>query len=244
MLCLLVRKSGSLISKDELLEKVWEGAFVEENNLDKTISALRRTLGEKRGERVFIETVRKQGYRFVAEVARVENKEEVLAENSPVNSLPPTTAAKISDNHHYAFERRGNVLAVADWQSREFNKLTWTPDGNNLIVIAKDANNSPYQIWQVSYPNGAWRRITNDLNNYSKVDVSADGKTLITAQEKSYAHLWLMPFNDTSRARQLTDGQTYKMITKIVSKRSFFDCQGMKARLGRLNHSHQNKKAN
>jgi len=51
VLCLLVRKSGSLVSKDELLETVWDGAFVEENNLDKTISALRRALGEKRKEK-------------------------------------------------------------------------------------------------------------------------------------------------------------------------------------------------
>ena len=36
----------------------------------RSVSALRRALGEKRGERVFIETVRKHGYRFAAEVAR------------------------------------------------------------------------------------------------------------------------------------------------------------------------------
>jgi len=114
-LCVLVQKSGSLVRKEDLLEAVWDGAFVEENNIDKNISALRRALGEKRKKTVFIETVRKHGYRFVAEVVRVENKEEFPPENTSANSLP-LAAAKTSDIHHDIFKRRNNVLAIADWQ--------------------------------------------------------------------------------------------------------------------------------
>ncbi|HEX8567980.1 MAG TPA: DPP IV N-terminal domain-containing protein [Pyrinomonadaceae bacterium] len=74
-LCVLVRNSGSLVTKNQLLDEIWEGAFVEENNLDKNISALRRALGEKKGEQIYIETVRKHGYRFVPEVRRIETPE-------------------------------------------------------------------------------------------------------------------------------------------------------------------------
>ncbi|CAN5383124.1 hypothetical protein BH10ACI1_BH10ACI1_17890 [soil metagenome] len=67
-LCALVRHGNHLISKDELLNEIWAGAFVEENNLDKNISILRKTLGERAGKGKFIETVRGHGFRFVPEV--------------------------------------------------------------------------------------------------------------------------------------------------------------------------------
>ena len=87
-LCALVRRGNHLVSKDELLNEVWAGAFVEENNLDKNISILRNVLGERAGKGKFIETVRGHGFRFVAEVHQIpeviplmESLEE--AENHP-----------------------------------------------------------------------------------------------------------------------------------------------------------------
>ncbi len=61
--------------KEDILNEVWADSFVEENNLDKSIYAIRQALGEKPGEQKYIETVRKHGYRFVAEVRRVELSE-------------------------------------------------------------------------------------------------------------------------------------------------------------------------
>jgi hypothetical protein len=49
-LCALVRRGNHLVSKDELLNEVWADAIVEENNLDKNISLLRRVLGERAGK--------------------------------------------------------------------------------------------------------------------------------------------------------------------------------------------------
>ena len=70
-LCVLVRNAGRLVEKDELLNLVWADSFVEENNLNKSIHAIRRALGEKDGNQKFIETVKKHGFRFVAEVSLV-----------------------------------------------------------------------------------------------------------------------------------------------------------------------------
>jgi pimeloyl-ACP methyl ester carboxylesterase/DNA-binding winged helix-turn-helix (wHTH) protein/class 3 adenylate cyclase len=67
-LVLLVSNSGRVLSKERLLEEVWEGSFVEENNLAQNISLLRRVLGETPHNK-FIETVPKFGYRFVAKVS-------------------------------------------------------------------------------------------------------------------------------------------------------------------------------
>jgi DNA-binding winged helix-turn-helix (wHTH) protein/TolB-like protein len=64
----LVKRRGSVATKNELLESVWPNQFVEENNLSVQISALRKLLGEGNGGRRFIETVPGRGYVFVAPV--------------------------------------------------------------------------------------------------------------------------------------------------------------------------------
>ena len=69
-LAALVENSGHVLSKDELMKKVWPDSFVEENNLTVSMSLLRRALGESVEGQRYIETVKKSGYRFVAEVSR------------------------------------------------------------------------------------------------------------------------------------------------------------------------------
>ncbi|MEP6922561.1 MAG: winged helix-turn-helix domain-containing protein [bacterium] len=64
----LVRHSGKMLEKDELMRKIWPDAVVEENNLNQNISTLRRTLGESRGQNRFIVTVPGRGYRFAPQV--------------------------------------------------------------------------------------------------------------------------------------------------------------------------------
>src|ERR1700754_4956040 len=65
---LLVRRRGEVLSKEELLRTIWPDTIVEENNLNQHISALRRILGESRGENRFIATVPGRGYRFIPQV--------------------------------------------------------------------------------------------------------------------------------------------------------------------------------
>jgi DNA-binding winged helix-turn-helix (wHTH) protein len=59
-LCVLIDHHGTLVSKQELMNAVWPEITVEENNLDRNISALRKVLGHGA-----IETVPRVGYRFV-----------------------------------------------------------------------------------------------------------------------------------------------------------------------------------
>jgi TolB-like protein/DNA-binding winged helix-turn-helix (wHTH) protein/Tfp pilus assembly protein PilF len=69
-LLLLVENSGHLLSKDELMKRLWPDSFVDEVNLSQNVSRLRKVLEETPGER-FIATVPGQGYRFVAQVRDV-----------------------------------------------------------------------------------------------------------------------------------------------------------------------------
>ena len=74
LLEILVARRGEILSKDELLETIWEGQFVEESNLTVHVSTLRKTLGETRGENRFILTIPGKGYKFIGEETEVENE--------------------------------------------------------------------------------------------------------------------------------------------------------------------------
>ena len=68
LLLVLIENRDRLLLKDELLESVWEGQFVEENNLAVQISVLRKVFHESGKTPRFIVTVPGKGYRFVADV--------------------------------------------------------------------------------------------------------------------------------------------------------------------------------
>src|SRR4051812_4662725 len=65
-LLLLVENNGRLLTKDEMMSAIWSESFVEESNLAKNISRLRKILNTDGGE--LIETLPKRGYRFSADV--------------------------------------------------------------------------------------------------------------------------------------------------------------------------------
>jgi DNA-binding winged helix-turn-helix (wHTH) protein/alpha-beta hydrolase superfamily lysophospholipase len=72
MLCALVELHGTLVPKRDLMNRIWPQTTVEENSLDRNISALRKALGDKTARPQYIETVPRKGYRFVADVKQVE----------------------------------------------------------------------------------------------------------------------------------------------------------------------------
>jgi serine/threonine-protein kinase len=74
----LVRNSGKLVEKDDLIRAVWADTVVEENNLNQNISTLRRVLGENAGENRYIVTIPGRGYRFVPSV-----RLRAIAEQAP-----------------------------------------------------------------------------------------------------------------------------------------------------------------
>ncbi|HEX8136070.1 MAG TPA: winged helix-turn-helix domain-containing protein [Pyrinomonadaceae bacterium] len=103
LLVMLVRRAGRLIEKEELLRELWPDSFVEESNLTQNIYLLRKALGEDVHGNVYIKTVPRHGYRFMAEVRAVleEIKDEEQADTdvspdvSPDASLARTTSTRM-----------------------------------------------------------------------------------------------------------------------------------------------------
>ncbi len=91
----LVERNGKVVEKDELMSAIWADRVVEENNLTQNISALRRALGEKHGENRFIATVPGRGYKFVADVRKVD----IAGKSAPsavAIALPPESEVPLA----------------------------------------------------------------------------------------------------------------------------------------------------
>lgn len=72
LLCMMVENHGSLVSKEDLMARLWPDSYVEESNLTYTIRQLRKCLDDTVSDPKFIRTVPRYGYRFVAEVTEIE----------------------------------------------------------------------------------------------------------------------------------------------------------------------------
>src|SRR5215471_19935677 len=81
MLVVLVKHSGHLLSKDQLMQEVWPDTFVEEVNLSVNISALRKVLGQGESGGNFIDTVARRGYRFTAPVTELDDDADLVVHN-------------------------------------------------------------------------------------------------------------------------------------------------------------------
>jgi TolB-like protein/DNA-binding winged helix-turn-helix (wHTH) protein/Tfp pilus assembly protein PilF len=85
-LLVLIRRGGRLVTKDELMKEVWPDTFVEESNLVRHISILRKALSRGDAEPPYIETVPKLGYRFVGQAyAPTVGQTEVIVESAKVS---------------------------------------------------------------------------------------------------------------------------------------------------------------
>jgi DNA-binding winged helix-turn-helix (wHTH) protein/Flp pilus assembly protein TadD len=104
----LVRNAGRLVTKQELLDEVWAGAFVEEGTLSVHVSGLRKALADTAHSPRYIETVSRSGYRFISEVTRSPADDWGTAGRYSIAVLPAQPAGNASDAD------RSIGLAIAD----------------------------------------------------------------------------------------------------------------------------------
>src|SRR3954471_15651512 len=63
----LVENAGRVVSKQELIDRVWPDSHVEENNLAQNISLVRKTLASVDGKTEYVQTLPRRGYRFLVQ---------------------------------------------------------------------------------------------------------------------------------------------------------------------------------
>ena len=163
ILLALIENRGQVLEKNELLQRVWPDTVVEENNLARNISALRKALDEHPNEHQYIMTVPGRGYRFVASVREVDSDSEDLsslstdelkvnastalhATNGGGNAAGPAT--KETPEQNYAPERRkrpegneslnGKIVSHRRWAIIALASLTALVIAMPVILMIKN----------------------------------------------------------------------------------------------------------
>jgi serine/threonine protein kinase/Tol biopolymer transport system component len=100
----------------------------------------------------------------------------------------------------------GAVQRVGSKGWRHILRVAWLADSSGFVLGAQDSANGPLQLWALSYPEGQTRRITNDLNDYVDLDLTADSGALVTVLREVRSNLWLGSRDAPSQARQIGFG--------------------------------------
>ncbi|MFZ0882884.1 MAG: protein kinase [Candidatus Acidiferrales bacterium] len=115
-----------------------------------------------------------------------------------------SSAVEVVDLESKAKTRVGSANWIAP------DQMAWLPDGSAILFNARVAKNSlNAQLFELSYPGAAVRRITNDLNFYSGASITSDGADLATVQVTLTGNLWVAGFGSAasfSPPREITSG--------------------------------------
>ena len=84
-------------------------------------------------------------------------------------------------------------------------RVEWLPDMTGFLVIAGELPASA-QVWFLRYPEGEKRQVTNDLNAYRALTMTADGTKFTTVQANGLINVWVVPEGDATQAVQLPTG--------------------------------------
>jgi len=90
----------------------------------------------------------------------------------------------------------GAWTQITQPQKQHFWWDAWLPDGSGILMIASDPVSSQKQLYVISYPDGSMHRLTNDLNSYMEISVSADGSKLVTNQVARQNGVWIASATD------------------------------------------------
>jgi len=135
LLFLLINRER-VLTKNELLDTVWEDNFVEESNLSQTIFVLRKALHETSKEPHFILTIPNQGYQFIAQVKEIHAEDNILEEVflSDASEIP-SSKIEIQDSRFKI--QNSEELRTKDKGQR--TKLIWLAAISLILLIALGA---------------------------------------------------------------------------------------------------------
>jgi TolB-like protein/DNA-binding winged helix-turn-helix (wHTH) protein/Flp pilus assembly protein TadD len=212
VLMVLTEARGALVTKDEILSRVWPDTVVEENNLVVQISALRKALGE---DRDFIRTVSGRGYRFIAEIRTsvAASEAETRVDRSaaaPSSNLPAPVSSLIG-------------------RETQLEKVSDLPAGVVDLVDASTAPRQPLRPWKL-FASGLARLL---VALFSRILYSGNQAS---PKIRSIAVLPLESLSSDPSQDYFSDGMTDELITalaqisalRVISRTSIMTYKGVR----------------
>jgi eukaryotic-like serine/threonine-protein kinase len=100
----------------------------------------------------------------------------------------------------------GQLRPIGTERWVHIRQVAWLADSSGLVLIGLQSHNSSGQIWHLSFPGGKARRVTNDLNDYKDLSLTADSRTLFAVQGELISNIWTLAGAKTAQAVQVTSG--------------------------------------
>ena len=172
VLVYLTENAGRIVTKDEILNSVWENQFVEEANLVVQISALRKALGESKNDPKILVTIPGKGYEFIADV---ETADEYVIESHRISRI---SVEEVSD------ESLSSVRSLTSGRFSTAQKLTALAVVAGIAVIAiasylfSDRRPTENAKAAATSQRATSKPFTVALGVPDRVAISSDGKTL------------------------------------------------------------------
>ena len=103
----------------------------------------------------------------------------------------------------------GEVKLITPRRWGQVRQVAWLGDGSDMLVTAQDQGTDTFNIWQLSYPTGEAQKLTNDLNSYPFISLTADARLLAAMQTERASNIWVLHAFDSAQAKPITQGRNY-----------------------------------
>jgi Tol biopolymer transport system component/DNA-binding winged helix-turn-helix (wHTH) protein len=195
LLLVMVQNEGRILEHDELLDKVWEGMFVEQSNLKKSVSALRHILGEQPNESLYVKTIPRRGYSFVSPVRAIREESGPATYRQIEREIIVEEEVEIDD-------AQPDVKRLVSTRTNTFQRVVLIGGVIVLVLSAVGFGAWTYlakRPMRFSAENVRITRLTTEGNAGNPV-VSSDGNYIVySSVDEKGAHL---------RIKQLLTGKT------------------------------------
>ena len=100
----------------------------------------------------------------------------------------------------------GELKSLTPQRWLEVRQVFWL-DPHTVLATIQERNGEAFSIWQITFPAGVATKLTNDLNSYPTISLTADAGSIAAVKRDVENNIWLMPAFDVSRATQITQGR-------------------------------------
>lgn len=144
------------------------------------------------------EIVSRHGKQFFTSAAAFSPDGQLLAAGIGDDDLATRSAS-------IAFYRvtDGSVQELPARKWDYIDDLVWHPSGDSLLLVGLDNAFTEGQIFELAYPSGDTRQITNDLNGHYGISVTSDGRSIVTGERYARSAVWVSPDTKPENAKQV-----------------------------------------
>jgi Tol biopolymer transport system component/DNA-binding winged helix-turn-helix (wHTH) protein len=104
-------------------------------------------------------------------------------------------------------------------------QLAWRGDGRGLLMSARDQESGLWHLWEVSYPDGNARKLTDGLTSDMWVSASKDARYALTIQQSRLSGIWRMSLAPASEPKRVVSGANDSSITWTPTEKIVFEQQ-------------------